>query len=68
MRTRTIAVILTAAIGLGLLTGRFVLPARSADSRETISGAVDGLASATFAEAEGVLEADAHELEEVSRP
>ncbi|NEB00411.1 hypothetical protein [Streptomyces sp. SID13726] len=30
MRTRTIAVILTAAIGLGLLTGRFVLPARSA--------------------------------------
>ncbi|MFE9448936.1 hypothetical protein [Streptomyces sp. NPDC006739] len=30
MRTRTIAVILTAAIGLGLLTGRFVLPGRSA--------------------------------------
>ncbi|MCX4882287.1 MULTISPECIES: hypothetical protein [unclassified Streptomyces] len=29
MRTRTIAVILTAAIGLGLLTGRFVLPGRS---------------------------------------
>ncbi|MFJ6085724.1 hypothetical protein ACIQI8_30475 [Streptomyces sp. NPDC092369] len=30
MRTRTIAVILTAAVGLGLLTGRFVLPPRSA--------------------------------------
>ena len=30
MRTRTIAVILTAAVGLGLLTGRFVLPASSA--------------------------------------
>jgi len=29
VRTRTIAVILTAAIGLGLLTGRFVLPVRS---------------------------------------
>ncbi|MFI6662959.1 hypothetical protein ACIBL8_46615 [Streptomyces sp. NPDC050523] len=30
MRARTIVVILTVAIGLGLLTGRFVLPARSA--------------------------------------
>ncbi|MFF4398221.1 hypothetical protein [Streptomyces sp. NPDC001480] len=30
MRTRTIVVILAAAVGLGLLTGRFVLPARSA--------------------------------------
>lgn len=30
MRTRTIVVILAAAIALGLLTGRFVLPARSA--------------------------------------
>jgi hypothetical protein len=29
VRARTIAVILSAAIGLGLLTGRFVLPARS---------------------------------------
>ncbi|MFF7970683.1 hypothetical protein [Streptomyces sp. NPDC007905] len=29
MRARTIVVILAAAIGLGLLTGRFVLPARS---------------------------------------
>ncbi|WP_306184789.1 hypothetical protein [Streptomyces sp. MK5] len=29
MRARTIVVILTAAVGLGLLTGRFVLPARS---------------------------------------
>lgn len=29
MRARTIAVILAAAVGLGLLTGRFVLPARS---------------------------------------
>ncbi|MEV6941440.1 hypothetical protein AB0N07_05410 [Streptomyces sp. NPDC051172] len=30
MRTRSIAVILTAAVGLGLLTGRFVLPGHSA--------------------------------------
>ena len=30
MRTRTIVLILTVAVGLGLLTGRFVLPARSA--------------------------------------
>ena len=35
MRTRTIAVILTAAIGLGLLTGRFVLPARHARTSPT---------------------------------
>ncbi|MEU0599743.1 hypothetical protein ABZ484_16070 [Streptomyces sp. NPDC006393] len=32
MRARTIVVILTAAIGLGVLTGRFVLPARSAST------------------------------------
>ncbi|MET8977371.1 hypothetical protein ABZX85_17290 [Streptomyces sp. NPDC004539] len=40
MRIRTIAVILTAAVGLGLLTGRFVLPARStaADAVASPSG------------------------------
>jgi EmrB/QacA subfamily drug resistance transporter len=32
------------------------LPARAADVRESVSGAVDGLASTTFAEAEGALE------------
>jgi Na+/melibiose symporter-like transporter len=39
------------------------LPARSRDLREPVSGPVDGLASVTFAEAEGVLEAD--ELEKL---
>ena len=37
MRARTITVILAAAIGLGLLTGRFVLPARSAPVTSTAS-------------------------------
>ncbi|MGW2640910.1 hypothetical protein [Streptomyces sp. NPDC001348] len=37
MRTRTILVILTAAIGLGLLTGRFVLPARSAPAGPSLT-------------------------------
>ena len=37
MRARTITVILAAAIGLGLLTGRFVLPARSAPVAPTVS-------------------------------
>ena len=39
------------------------LPARAGDARETQEGALDGIASLTFAEAEGVLErtaADAH--------
>lgn len=35
MRTRTIVVILATAVGLGLLTGRFVLPARSAPATPT---------------------------------
>ncbi len=40
MRTRTIVFILAAAIGLGLLTGRFVLPARShATTRTATPGA-----------------------------
>lgn len=34
------------------------LPARARDPRETVAGPLDGVASATFAEAEGVLEAD----------
>jgi EmrB/QacA subfamily drug resistance transporter len=34
------------------------LPARAGDPREEVAGPLDGLASATFAEAEGVLEAD----------
>ncbi|MFJ4790471.1 hypothetical protein [Streptomyces sp. NPDC088794] len=37
MRTRTIAVILTAAVGLGLLTGRFVLPGRSASAASSLA-------------------------------
>ena len=35
------------------------LPARAHDARESVEGPLDGLASLTFAEAEGVLEADA---------
>ncbi len=35
------------------------LPARAGDARESVEGALDGLASLTFAEAEGVLEVDA---------
>lgn len=35
------------------------LPARAGDAREPVEGPLDGLASLTFAEAEGVLEADA---------
>jgi DHA2 family multidrug resistance protein-like MFS transporter len=34
------------------------LPAHAHDAREGVSGALDGLASSTYAEAEGVLEAD----------
>ena len=37
------------------------LPARAHDAREPVEGPLDGLASLTFAEAEGVLEADAEE-------
>jgi hypothetical protein len=37
------------------------LPARAGDARESMSEPLDGIASLTFAEAEGVLEADAAE-------
>ena len=39
------------------------LPARAADARSEVSGALDGLASLTYAEAEGALEDDQIELE-----
>ncbi len=39
MRARTIVAILAAAVGLGLLTGWFVLPARSARSSATVPAA-----------------------------
>ena len=35
------------------------LPARAGDAREPVEGPLDGLASLTFAEAEGLLEVDA---------
>jgi hypothetical protein len=35
------------------------LPARAGDAREPVEGSLDGLASLSFAEAEGVLETDA---------
>jgi hypothetical protein len=35
------------------------LPARAGDAREAMADRLDGIASLTFAEAEGVLEADA---------
>ena len=37
------------------------LPARAGDAREAVEGPLDGIASLTFAEAEGVLERDAAE-------
>ena len=39
------------------------LPARARDAREPVEGPLDGIASLTFAEAEGVLETDAAEAE-----
>jgi MFS family permease len=51
-------VILVAA---GIVFG--FLPARASDAREPVEGALDGIAPLTFAEAEGVLEADAAEAE-----
>ena len=39
------------------------LPARADDARSEVSGPLDGLASLTFAEAEGALEDDQVELE-----
>ena len=37
------------------------LPARAHDAREKVEGPLDGIASLTFAEAEGVLEDDAEQ-------
>jgi len=42
------------------------LPARAHDARESVEGPLDGIASLTFAEAEGVLETDAAVLAEQS--
>lgn len=44
------------------------LPARAQDAREPFEGPLDGLASLTFAEAEGVLERDAAELTASGEP
>ena len=41
------------------------LPARAGDARESMSDELDGIASLTFAEAEGALEADAADAETV---
>lgn len=41
------------------------LPARAGDAREPVHGALDGLASLTYAEAEGALEVDQEELDAV---
>jgi EmrB/QacA subfamily drug resistance transporter len=49
------AVVILVAAGIAFA----FLPARAGDAREPVEGALDGLASLTFAEAEGVLEADA---------
>jgi hypothetical protein len=47
VRLRTISLILTAAVGLGLLTGRFVLPARSAATVPSqVTGAAPSASSA----------------------
>ena len=51
-------VILVAA---GIVFG--FLPARAGDARQPVEGALDGIASLTFAEAEGALETDAAEVE-----
>ena len=47
------------SIETGIVFG--FLPARAGDAREPVEGALDGIASLTFAEAEGVLETDAAE-------
>jgi hypothetical protein len=44
------------------------LPARAGDVRSDVSGPLDGLASLTYAEAEGALEVDQIELEAELRP
>ncbi len=47
------------AVAAGAAIVLIFLPARAHDARESGEGPLDGLASLTFAEAEGVLEADA---------
>ena len=44
------------------------LPARALDARQPVEGPLDGIASLTFAEAEGVLEADAEAAELAGSP
>ena len=78
MRSRTIAVILTSAVGLGLLTGRFVLPGHSAPGRPSpTTGAAassPGTPSPTPKPADGpvtagsLLAADAFTKAGVARP
>ena len=43
------------------------LPARAGDVRESVAGPLDGLASLTYAEAEGALEDDQIEIDELER-
>jgi EmrB/QacA subfamily drug resistance transporter len=58
------SLLLAAAVVLGAAVIAFAfLPARAGDAREDEEGALDGLASLTFAEAEGQLELDAAEAE-----
>jgi EmrB/QacA subfamily drug resistance transporter len=55
---RAAAVVVLAAAALVIA----FLPARAGDARESMAEPLDGIASLTFAEAEGVLEADAAEV------
>lgn len=78
MRSRTIAVILTSAVGLGLLTGRFVLPGHSAPGRPSpttgVAASSPGTPSPTPKPADGpvtagsLLAADAFTKAGVARP
>lgn len=63
------ALVLAAAVLLAAaaIVFRF-LPARAGDAREGAEGPIDGLASLTFAEAEGVLELDAIDAGDQRRP
>jgi hypothetical protein len=58
------SLLLAAAVVLAAAVIAFAfLPARAGDAREHEEGALDGMASLTFAEAEGQLELDAAEAE-----
>jgi Na+/melibiose symporter-like transporter len=46
-------------VAVGAVIAFAFLPARAHDARESVEGPLDGIASLTFAEAEGVLEEDA---------